>query len=304
MDMELKKWSIVLLSLMVIVSCSEENGSDAFGQFEAEEVVISAETNGRLTSFNIEEGQILEAGTKVAVVDTTNLHLQKVELRASIESVRSNTDKLDAQKEVLQSQFETAQKDLKRVQGLMEDNAATQQQLDSVQGRVNTLEKQIQSIEVEKRSVTTELTRIDAKIAQINNQIVQATITNPINGTVLNTYTEEHELVAPGKPVYSIANLEEMILRIYISGAQLPEIQLGETVQVIFDENKTDNQTVQGHVSWIASEAEFTPRMIQTKEERVTQVYAVKVRVDNPDGKLKIGMPGEVKFDSVATENE
>lgn len=302
--MELKRWSIILLGLMVIISCSEENGSDAFGQFEAEEVVISAETSGRLTSFSIEEGETLEAGTKVAVVDTTNLHLQKVELRASIESVRSNTDKLDAQKEVLQSQLETAQKDLKRVQGLIDGNAATQKQLDSAEGRVNTLQKQIQSIDVEKRSVTTELTRIEAKIAQVNNQIERATITNPIDGTVLNTFAEEFELVAPGKPVYSIANLEDMILRIYVSGAQLPEIQLGETVQVVFDENKTDNQTAQGHVSWIASEAEFTPRMIQTKEERVTQVYAVKVRVDNPDGTLKIGMPGEVKFVSDETGNE
>lgn len=302
--MELKKWSLVLLGLIATVSCSEENGSDAFGQFEAEEVVISAETNGRLTSFSIEEGETIEAGTKVAVVDTTNLHLQKLELRASLESVRSNTDKLDAQKEVLESQLETVQKELNRVQGLKQENAATQQQLDSAEGRVNTLQKQIQSIDVEKRSVITELNRIEAKIAQINNQIERATITNPINGTVLNTFAEEYELVAPGKPVYSVANLDEMILRIYVSGAQLPDIQLNETVEVIFDRNKTDNQSTRGHVSWIASEAEFTPRMIQTKEERVTQVYAVKVRVDNPDGKLKIGMPGEVKFASGETENE
>lgn len=303
MDMELKKWSLVLLVLMGMAACSEENESDAFGQFEADEIVISAETNGRLTFFGIEEGETLEAGAKVAVVDTTNLHLQKLELEASIESVRSNTDKLDAQKEVLQSQLETAQKELNRIQGLKRDNAATQQQLDSAEGRVNTLQKQIQSIDVEKRSVTTELSRIEAKIAQVNNQIERATITNPMNGTVLNTFAEEYELMAPGKPIYSIANLRDMILRIYVSGAQLPEIQLGETVEVIFDENKTDNQSTKGHVSWIASEAEFTPRMIQTKEERVTQVYAVKVRVDNPDGKLKIGMPGEVKFASDEIEN-
>lgn len=295
--MELKQLILISLVLILFVSCSDEAESDAYGQFEAEEIVISAETNGRLLNFSVEEGDDLEQGIQVGVVDTTNLHLQKVELKAAMESVESNTKKLDAQKRVLQSQLETAQKELDRLEALKQDMAATQQQLDSAEGRVNTLQQQIDAIEVDKRSVVTELTRMGAKIAQINHQIERATIVNPVNGTVLSAFVEEHELVSMGKPLYRIANLDEMILRVYISGAQLPDVQIGETVEVLFDRNADENYSVSGEVSWIASEAEFTPRMIQTKEERVTQVYAVKVRVENPEGRIKIGMPGEIRFD-------
>ncbi|MCG2590644.1 HlyD family secretion protein [Rhodohalobacter sulfatireducens] len=302
--MERIKWPIILLGLLVTASCSSENGSDAFGQFEADEVVISSETNGRLLNFDLEEGQRFEEGEHVALIDTTQLHLQKEEVNASIEAIRTNIDKLNAQKAVFESQLETARKELSRFESLQEDNAATQQQLDSAEGRVQTLERQIESVEVGKGSVSAEVRRMGTKIAQINDQIERASITNPVSGTVLNKFAEEHELISQGKPLYSIANLDVMVLRVYISGAQLPAIQLGETVDVIFDENKADNQNTRGRVSWIASEAEFTPRMIQTKQERVTQVYAVKVRVDNPDGKLKIGMPGEVRFESDASENE
>ncbi|NBC03561.1 MAG: HlyD family efflux transporter periplasmic adaptor subunit [Bacteroidetes bacterium] len=302
--MEPIKWPIILLGLMVTASCSDENGSDAFGQFEADEVVISSETNGRLLNFDLEEGQRLEEGEQIALIDTTRHHLQKEEIHASIEAIQTNIDKLNAQKAVLESQLETARKDLNRLKSLKKDNATTQQQLDSAEGRVETLERQIESVEVEKGSVSAEVRRMETKIAQIDDQIERASIANPVRGTVLNKFAEEHELVSQGKPLYSIANLNEMILRIYISGGQLPAIQLGETVDVIFDEDNTDNQSTRGRVSWIASEAEFTPRMIQTKEERVTQVYAVKVRVDNPDGKLKIGMPGEVRFATDDSENE
>lgn len=294
--MELKQWTVIGLSLIFMVSCSNGDESDAYGQFEADEIVISAETMGRLTSFDIEEGEPVEAGAKVAVVDTTELHLQKAELKASMSSVQSNFNKLDAQKEILQTQRETAQKDLNRLQALKKDNAASQQQLDSAEGRVNMLQKKMQSLDVDKNSVSTELNRLEVKMAQINDHIERATITNPVNGTVLTTFVEEHELVSPGKPIYRIANLNQMTLRVYISGAQLPWVKLGEAVDVFIDKNEEENEQLSGEVSWIASEAEFTPRMIQTKEERVTQVYAVKVRVPNPDGKIKIGMPGEIKF--------
>lgn len=302
--MELKHLTLITVVLLFTVSCSDETESDAYGQFEAEEIVISAETNGRLLNFEVEEGDELEQGVQAGVVDTTNLYLQKAELQATMESVQSNTNKLDAQKRVLQSQLETAQKELNRLRELRQDNAATEQQLDLAEGRVNTLQHQMDAVEVDKQSVVTELTRMEAKIAQINHQIEQAAILNPVSGTVLNVYTEEHELVSIGKPLYRIANLSEMILRVYISGAQLPDVRLGQSVNVLFDENETENYRVSGQVSWIASEAEFTPRMIQTKEERVTQVYAVKVRVDNPDGRIKIGMPGEVIFAADTNENE
>ncbi|MDX1641832.1 MAG: HlyD family efflux transporter periplasmic adaptor subunit, partial [Balneolaceae bacterium] len=256
--MELKHLILIILGLVFTASCSNETESDAYGQFEAEEIVISAEANGRLLNFDVEEGDKLEKGLQVGTVDTTNLHLQKNELEAAMESVRSNINKLDAQRRVLQTQLETAQKELNRLQALQKDNAATQQQLDTAEGQVNTLRQQIDAIEVDKQSVSTELTRMEAKIAQINHQIEQATILNPVNGTVLSSFAEEHELVSMGKPLYRIANLDEMILRVYITGAQLPDVQLGETVEVLFDQNAEENYSVNGEVSWVASEAEFT----------------------------------------------
>jgi len=302
--MELKKLTATLLGLMIIASCSNENESDAFGQFEADEVVISSESSGRLLSFLAEEGDMLEEGTTIGLVDTTQLHLQKEELKASINSIESNREKLYAQKAVFQSQLETAQKELNRLRSLKKDNAATQQQIDTAEGRVTTLQRQIESVDVERETISAEVNRVERKIDQINEQIDRATITNPLEGIVLNSFAEQHEIVSPGRPLYSIANLEQMILRVYISGSQLPQVKLGDTVRVVFDKNETENQVTDGLVSWVSSEAEFTPRMIQTKEERVTQVYAVKIRVDNPDGKLKIGMPGEVRFETDASVNQ
>ena len=294
--MGIKTQIILAIFMIFAASCEKEHESDAYGQFEADEITISSETSGRLLSFTAEEGQELQKESLVAVVDTSLLHLRKEELIATMKSVQSNSEKLDAQKRVLQSQLETAKRELNRLQALHRENAATEQQLDSAEGRVNTLNRQIDAIEVDKQSVSTELKRIEAGIAQINYQIERATIVNPVNGTVLTVFADEYELVTQGRPLYRIADLEEMMLRVYVSGAQLPGIQLGKTVDVLFDRNEEENQQVRGIVSWISSKAEFTPRMIQTKEERVTQVYAVEIRVDNPEGKLKIGMPGEVRF--------
>lgn len=279
-----------------MISCADENLSDAYGQFEAEETVISSEISGRILSFDLQEGDHPEAGVKAALVDTTQLALQKKELHATAASVRTNIYRLNAQIEVYQSQLETAEKELARVASLREDNAATQQQVDTSTGQVNTLNKQIAAVEVEKQSVNAELQTLQVRIEQVEDQIRRAEIINPVHGTVLNTYADVYELMPPGKPLYRIANLEEMILRVYVSGAQLPRVHLGEEVEVWIDRNEEENERLAGTVSWIASKAEFTPRMIQTKEERVTQVYAVKIRVLNPDGSIKIGMPGEVNF--------
>lgn len=294
--MEVKNITGLLAAGLLMISCSDEDLSDAYGQFEADEIVISSESSGRVLSFELEEGDQPEMGMMAAIVDTTQLALQKKELEASAASVQTNISKLDAQKEVYQSQLETAEKELARVESLREDDAATQQQVDNSTGQVNTLNRQIAAVEVEKQSIYAELETLRVRIEQVEDQIRRAKIINPIRGTVLNTYAELHELMSPGKPLYRIANLDEMILRVYVSGAQLPRVRLGEEVEVWIDRNEEENERLSGTVSWVASRAEFTPRMIQTKEERVTQVYAVKVRVENPDGRIKIGMPGEVNF--------
>lgn len=294
--MEIRLTIGLLAAGLMLLSCTENDLSDAYGQFEADEVVISAETSGRLLSFEIEEGDRLEDRMVVALVDTAQLALQKRELEAGMQSVRTKFANLDARKEVLRSQLETAQTELARLESLREENAATDQQLDQTSGEVNTLNKQINTVEVEKQSVEAELDRLRVRIEQVEDQIRRAQIVNPLHGTVLSKYMEPHELVSPGKPLYRIASLDEMILRVYVSGAQLPQVRLGETVEVLIDEDADSNERLNGTVSWVSSEAEFTPRMIQTKEERVTQVYAVKIRVENPAGRIKIGMPGEVNF--------
>lgn len=288
---------ILPIALAFIVSaCNGDQKSDAYGQFEATETIISSEVSGKLMTFIAREGMQLEAGKQVGLVDTAKLVLQRDELQARSESIRSKIENINAQVEVQKSELDQAKNDLNRVQSLIKDKAATQQQLDDAQARVRTIRRQIDALQTQKLSVRAEISVIQAQLAQLEDQIADAQITNPLDGRVLTTFVEPHELVQKGQPLYEIANLDTLELRVYISGAQLPSVKLGQDVEVLVDKNVKENQQLSGEVSWIASEAEFTPKMIQTKEERVTQVYAIKVKVPNPDGVLKIGMPGEVNF--------
>jgi HlyD family secretion protein len=293
---ELNHLAGIMIVCVLLTGCAEEKLSDAYGQFEATELVISAETQGRILNLNLAEGERLEEARLVGVIDTTYQVLLKNELEASMRVVQTGIANLDAQKDVLHSRLETAEIELNRLTSLYSENAATRQQLDRAQGEVNTLQKQIRAIDTEKLSVSADMDRISTKIEQVNYQIGRSEIINPVNGTVLTKLLHEHELASPGKPLYRLANLDEMVLKVYVSGAQLPQVKIGEGVEVIIDRDVTGNESLTGTVSWVSSRAEFTPRMIQTKEERVAQVYAVKIRVDNRDGKIKIGMPGEVNF--------
>lgn len=294
--MELSKTILLAGFGLILTACSQTELSDAYGQFEADAVTISAEASGVLKSFDVKAGMKLFTGMQVGQIDTTQLYLRKKELQASVRSVQTNIARLDAQAEVYKEQLATASKDLDRLMNLQQNNAATQQQIDQAQGQVNVLHKQIASVDVQKQSVVAELETMRTRIEQVEDQLQKARVINPIEGVVLSSYAEPFELVSLGKPLYKIANLREMELKVYISGAQLPKVSLGQQVEVLIDKDSNENEVLNGEVSWIASEAEFTPRMIQTKEERVTQVYAMKVRVANPDGKLKIGMPGEMNF--------
>lgn len=287
---------LIALAAILFVSCSGDELSDAYGQFEADEILISAESTGKLLSFEVKEGELLSENTAVAVIDTSTLVLKKKEISAGIEAVKSKLTNLSAQEEVINSQLVTAEKNLKRLMALKAENAATDQQLDEVEGKVEVLINQKKTISTQKKSVFAEIATMNVKMAQVQDQIDKSTILNPINGRVLSTFVEPFEFTAMGKPLYEIANLEELTLRVYVSGAQLDEVILGDEVSVLFDKSVDENHTRKGTVTWISSKAEFTPKMIQTKEERVTQVYAVKVLVDNSDGILKIGMPGEVNF--------
>src|SRR5690554_453090 len=294
--MELRYKLLMLLMVFVAISCSSEDKSDAYGQFEVDATIISSEASGKLLSFELEEGKRLTANEVVGLIDTVQLHLKKKELEATIQSVKTKIGTLNAQSNVYASQLATANKELARIESLRKENASTQQQLDAASGQVVTLQSQVQAVEIQKKSVNAEVEIAHIKIAQIEDQLSRAVITNPIKGIVLNKFVEPFELVGQGRPLYEIANLDELMLRVYVDGAQLPNIKLGQEVEVLIDKDAKMNQRLVGNVMWISSEAEFTPKMIQTKEERVTQVYAVKVKVANPDGVIKIGMPGEVNF--------
>ncbi len=282
--------------LLLAGGCSTNEGSDAYGQFEATRITVSSRMGGELIRFKADEGDVLKAGARVGLTDTTSLALQRDELEAQLLATQAKIVNIDAQIEVQQEQLETTRTDLNRTRALLQDKAATQKQMDDIRGRFQILQKQISALETQKQAVRAEIQAIQSRISQVNEQLKDAWIINPVNGTVLRSYAERHELVQAGTPLYQIASLDTLDLRVYISGAQLPSVKIGGQAEVLVDKNAKEDQVMRGTVSWIASEAEFTPKMIQTKEERVTQVYAVKIRVPNPEGILKIGMPGEVNF--------
>ncbi len=293
---KIRFFALAVLPFIFLTSCSSNSKSDAYGQFEATETTISSKSSGEILQFTAQEGASLKSGEVVAHIDTTLLKLKEEELKASLEATESKIAQINAEAEVLKEQLQTALTNLKRITNLVEDGAGTQQQLDDAQGKVRTLQKQVDALQVQKKSVRAEINATLARMKQLEQQLRDARVINPVQGTVLTTFVEPFELVRQGQPLYRIANLDTLELRIYVSGAQLPSIKLGQQVEVLIDKNAEENSRLSGRISWIASEAEFTPKMIQTKEERVTQVYAVKVKVPNNDGTVKIGMPGEVNF--------
>lgn len=279
-----------------LFSCSNGEKADGYGNFEATEITISSEANGKLEYLNVEEGQVLEKGTAVGLVDTLQLYLNKQQLLAQKETVASKSGGVWSQVSVLNEQLQTAKTEQERIQNMFAENAATKRQLDQANSQVDVLKKQIKNVETQNAPIVNEVKSIDAKVAQIEEQIAKSKITNPIKGTVLTKYAEPGEIVSFGKPLYKIADLEEMTLRVYVSETQLPNIKIGQEVTVKIDSGE-EMKDYQGTISWISASAEFTPKIIQTKEERVNLVYAVKVTVKN-DGSLKIGMPAEMWINS------
>ena len=291
----MKRIMLLFASLTILLSCSNsEDGADAYGNFEAIETIVSAETGGKLLALNLTEVEMIEAGAVAAIVDTTLLALQKQELLAGRAGVSAKRNAADAQLAVLNQKLANLETDLKRVSAMHEANAATDKQLDDIIGGKKVLQKQIRSAAAQQQAVQAELSALDAKKALLDEQIRRSVIINPVSGTVLEQYAERFEMTAPGKPLYKIANLQDMRLKVYVSGGQLQQLKIGTDCTVLIDD--ADNFIrIPGTISWISSQAEFTPKIIQTKEERVKLVYAVKIRIRN-DGAVKIGMPGEVIF--------
>ncbi|HPF97942.1 MAG TPA: HlyD family efflux transporter periplasmic adaptor subunit [Mangrovimonas sp.] len=278
---------------MSVFSCSNSNGkADGYGNFEATEITVSAENNGKLLQFQVEEGNLLKKEQFVGYIDTIPLSLKKDQLMVSKDVIASKSKGVLSQISVLQAKLKTANINKTRIENLIKDHAGTQKQLDDINGEIDVIKNQITSIEIQNAPVVNELKNIDVQLQQLDDQIQKSKITNPIEGTVLTKYAEPNEVTAFGKPLYKIADLSTMELRVYVSETQLANIKIGQKVTVKIDAEKT-MKSYDGTISWIASEAEFTPKIIQTKEERVALVYAVKVNVKN-DGSLKIGMPAEM----------
>jgi len=295
--LKMKTKYLFIILIVTLTACqTDEDKSDAFGNFETDEVIISSEANGKLEAFQIEEGQLLKKGTFIGYVDTTNLVLKDKQLEAQKIAIASKIDNIQSQIEVQKQQKKNAMIEKERVENMLKDGAATQKQMDDINGKIDLIDAQIKSIQTQNISVQSEMQVINTQIMQVDESLRKSKITNPVSGVVLEKYAEANEITAFGKPLYKIANLDFMYLRAYVSGAQLPHIKLGQQVEILIDDGEKTYRKLQGTISWISSTAEFTPKIIQTKEERVNMVYAIKVKVKN-DGSLKIGMPGEVNFE-------
>lgn len=287
------KQLFTFLILINLVACNKNNDkADGYGNFEATEVTISAEASGKIEYLNLEEGAIVAPNTQVGLIDTIQLYLSKQQLFASKNTIASKSGNVLSQTAVLNEQLKTTLTEQKRIQNMFAENAATKRQVDEINGKVNVLHEQIKSIKTQEAPISNEQKSIDVQIEKINDQIQKCKITSPFQGTVLAKYSEENEITNFGKPLYKLADLTTMTLRVYISEKQLNQIKVGQKVTVKID-TQEDMKSYPGTISWIASSAEFTPKIIQTKEERANLVYAVKVNVKN-DGSLKIGMPAEM----------
>lgn len=287
------KQLFTFLILINLVACNKNNDkADGYGNFEATEVTISAEASGKIEYLNLEEGAIVAPDTQVGLIDTTQLYLSKQQLIASKNTIASKSGNVLSQTAVLNEQLKTTLIEQKRIQNMFAENAATKRQVDEINGKVNVLNEQIKSIKTQEAPISNEQKSIDAQIEKINDQIQKCKIINPFQGTVLAKYSEANEITNFGKPLYKLADLTTMTLRVYISEKQLNQIKVGQKVTVKID-TQEDMKSYPGTISWISSSAEFTPKIIQTKEERANLVYAVKVNVKN-DGSLKIGMPAEM----------
>lgn len=290
----------ILLLCALPVSCnSDKNNHDASGTFEAVETIVSAEASGKILEFNLNEGDELNQGARIGYIDSTQLYLQRLQLSQNKKAILSGSPDIKTQINVLEKELENALNDKKRIENLVKGEVASQKQLDDINTKIAVLKSKIvaQKNELERASstITEQSNTVQVQLAQINDQLKKCTITNPTNGTVLTKYVEVNEMVPAGKPLYKIADLSTLVLRAYVTGDQFANLKLNQKVTVLIDSTENEYKEYEGIIEWISNKAEFTPKTIQTKEERANLVYAVKIRVKN-DGLLKIGMYADVKF--------
>ena len=297
----LKNTMLFLAALLPVACSNNKTDYDASGIFESTEVIVSSQVSGQLMEFTVTEGQQLQAHSYLGYVDTAQLYLKKQQLMASRTAVSSRSTSVPRQIASLKEQIATQKRELARFGNLVKLNAANQKQVDDIQSQLSVLEKQLAAqtelLVNNNQGISGESTALESQIAQIEDQLLKSRITSPIQGTVLTKYAEQGEFTAPGKALFKVSDMQQMYLRAYITSDQLTQLKQGQPVTVYADFGEDQMRTYPGTISWIADKAEFTPKTIQTRNERANLVYAVKIAVTN-DGYLKNGMYGEVKFNA------
>ncbi|MGB4655595.1 MAG: HlyD family efflux transporter periplasmic adaptor subunit [Bacteroidales bacterium] len=288
---------IVIIALLLITSCNGENDKDkASGAFEATEIVISAEANGKVTNLDISEGELVAVDQIIGNIDSTQLYLQKMLLYANNSAIIARKPDISKQTATIEQQIATLNTEKQRTENLIQAKVVGQKKLDDINAQISLLNKQLTALTSDlassSQTITAQSDAVDVQIAQINDQLDKCKIKSPIDGTIIEKYIEAGEFTTIGMPLLKIANLDDMVLRAYISYQKLTQIKLNDTVKVRIDFGEKHKE-YDGVITWISEEAEFTPKTIQTEDQRSNLVYAIKVSVKN-DGYLKIGMYGEV----------
>lgn len=290
------KLYIGLIIAVLVSACNNgDQLSDAYGNFEAVDYTISAENSGKIMGLNLKEGDVFNEPTLVGYIDTIQLYLKKEQLEAQRKSIASGIQNIISRIDVYKEQLVLLQKDKQRIDKMYADEAVSVKEVDDINGNIQLVEKQIKSVQTENAKVLGNIESLDRQIESINDLVAKSKIMVPKAATVLEKYKEPFEMVNTATPLFKLADLRSLDLRAYISGDQLSSVRIGQKVKVIIDKNTDENESLEGEITWISSQSEFTPKIIQTKQERVKLVYALKVRVVN-DGRLKIGMPGEIRF--------
>ncbi|MBQ3554957.1 MAG: HlyD family efflux transporter periplasmic adaptor subunit [Bacteroidales bacterium] len=294
----MKRFVYIAITLLM-VSCGEKSEFDAQGTFEATEVIVSSEANGRIISFNIEEGNMVDANTIIGTIDSVQLYLQRKQLEAQQSALLASRPDIKKQVSSLKEEIAKQKVELKRIGNMLRDGAATQKQYDDIEAHIRILEGKLDAtlstLTKNASTIDDNSAALEAQISALDDRIEKCKIVSPINGTVLVKYAEAGELATVGKPLMKVADLENIYLRAYFTSNQLADIKLGESVTVIADFGEDNRYEYDGKITWISAESEFTPKTIQTKESRSNLVYAVKIAVKN-DGRIKIGLSGEVKL--------
>ena len=288
---------VYIAAMLVAVSCGKESEFDAQGTFEATEVVISSEANGKILDFDVVEGSIVETDKPLGAIDSVQLHLQRKQLLAQHSALLGSRPDVKKQVASLREQIAKHKSELRRVENMLKDGAATQKQYDDIEAQVKILETQLDAtlstLDKNTTTINNNLLALEAQIAALDDRISKCRIVSPVSGTVLVKYAQAGELATVGKPLMKVADLDKIYLRAYFTSEQLAKVNLDDEVTVVADFGGDERYNYAGRIEWISSESEFTPKSIQTKDSRANLVYAVKIAVEN-DGRLKIGLAGEV----------